>query len=307
MGSALKDLAAKFNLESNKTQAWGHIDGYWFQIALPSFSSIMTINTAVCMPNEAAGSAISKELAGMMSINSRFFAERKGGTISMVVRPAPGGFRSDELSAILLRVPALLRKVGAEPACFRCNAGQPSGFAMADGSMVKLCDSCGAANASAAKSTPIKSGYLRGCIGALAGALIGAAAWVGVGALGYPPAIGSLAIAFFAIRGYELMRGRLNKLAVLLIGVIGLVCMVLGQFISLDLDVVNGLKATGVQTGFWQVLPNTFSYPFINGQLAALFLKNFLFGLIFLGVGGYFVLKPHFKSIFGSSGRRKKT
>ena len=101
--------------------------------------------------------------------------------------------------------------------CEKC--GQP----MNPGSLI--CESCGHDHTAAAPQVELKKpeNVGSGIIGAIAGALLGAASIVLIGQLGYISALSGLILAFCTIKGYELLaKGRSVKgtiLCILLIAI----------------------------------------------------------------------------------------
>lgn len=307
----MNDLAAKYSLEVRKGQAWGFIDGYWFQLEPPAYGkALLRIRTAVRLPEGDAAGPVIEELAQIVNGNS-ITCNRENGSITLDWIQPPLGFKTDAVDGMLTRLVSVFRRAGAEPACFACNEAETGGFAVVNGSAMRLCSSCMAnieheIEAENQAYQESKGNFGLGLLGALIGALVGSIAWVGIGLLGYLAAIGGFAISFCAIKGYQLMKGKITKLAIVLICLICLAVMVLAQFLTLDLQLYIELQKAGEQVAFGDVLAFMFELPFSDPELTSGFLGDCGLGLLFMGIGSFSVFKQLFTSAKAPGGKLER-
>lgn len=300
MGNLLHELSETHGMTVRGVQAWGTVDGYWFQVEMPAYgSNALKVRTAVRYPGEAAAGAVGAALTKLSRDNPSLSCTRNGSAVELDVKKGIGGFKTQEVEGFIRMATAAFREAGAEPACLNCGEGAPDGFAMVNGAAMKLCAKCrseieGAMLQGAEEHAVAQNNYLRGVIGAVLGALLGSIAWVVIGLLGYLAAIGGIAISFCAIKGYQLMKGKITKLSILIICVVSIAVMVLAQFITWDIIFYNEMANAGNPVEFGLVLQHTFELPFIDSEIQAAFIKDCLLGLLFLVLGSYPIIKPIF-------------
>ena len=61
-----------------------------------------------------------------------------------------------------------------------------------------------------------ENNYIQGAVGSLVGALLGSVIWFLIGMVGFYASIAGYAIAFCAFKGYQLMKGKLTRVAVVI-------------------------------------------------------------------------------------------
>ncbi|MFZ2539161.1 MAG: hypothetical protein WAX04_09715 [Oscillospiraceae bacterium] len=87
-----------------------------------------------------------------------------------------------------------------------------------------------------------KGNIITGIVGALLGSLLGVILWVLIAQLGYISAIGGLAIAVCAFKGYEMFGGKLNVVGVIVCCFVVLLMVYFATSLSLGLDAYNEFK-----------------------------------------------------------------
>ncbi|MCI8639161.1 MAG: hypothetical protein HFG41_08475 [Coprococcus sp.] len=92
---------------------------------------------------------------------------------------------------------------------------------------------------------PAKSNFIAGLVGALLGSLIGCAAWVLIYKLGYIAGIAGAITAICAMKGYELLGGRLDKKGVVGSVVIMLIMIYVSNKVAWTWDAYDSLKDYG--------------------------------------------------------------
>jgi hypothetical protein len=297
MSDILKDLASRHNMTANRTQAWGEVDGYWFQIALPSYgSNVLKVRTAMSLADEAAKSAAANGLADMASRNPEISYTRDGGTVVLSMKMPMGDSAVEKVDSVLLRLASIFRQAGATPACFNCGSDRPDSFAMVNGTAMKLCSGCEAGiEGSITKQTEEYSvatnNYLKGFIGALIGALLGSLVWILIGYLGYIAAIGGVAISFFAIKGYQMMKGKITTPAILGICLVCLAAVALAQFALLDIELCKSIISQGKEVDYGKLISYTFQLPFMYPEETGPFMRNLGLGVLFLALGSWRLIR----------------
>ena len=73
--------------------------------------------------------------------------------------------------------------------------------------------------------------YLKGTLGAFIGALLGGMVWIIVGLFGYVAAMVAFLISFLGSYGYDLMKGKKNKIKLLIVSSVSIFVIILSTFI----------------------------------------------------------------------------
>lgn len=73
--------------------------------------------------------------------------------------------------------------------------------------------------------------YLKGTLGAFIGALLGGMVWIIVGLFGYVAAMVAFLISFLGSYGYDLMKGKKNKIKLLIVSLVSIFVIILSTFI----------------------------------------------------------------------------
>lgn len=79
------------------------------------------------------------------------------------------------------------------------------------------------------KNSP--NNYLKGTLGAFIGALLGGMAWIIVVLFGYVASIIAFLISFLGSYGYDLMKGKKNKIKLLIVSIVSIFVIILSTFI----------------------------------------------------------------------------
>ena len=137
-----------------------------------------------------------------------------------------------------------------------------------------------------------------GIIGALLGALLGVIAWVLIYQLGNISALGGLVMVICALKGYELLGGRLNILGIILSCVISVVMLLFAEQVCLSIEIYQAFREYDV-TFFeaFQSVPAFLEEPEILGAVVYDLVIGFI--LLAAGAGGtiYQVYKKNKNSV----------
>lgn len=311
MATFIEELAGKLHLDSDTDQAWGYVEEYWFQVTPNGKDGTLLINTAVHYADETARSNVSDGLSALVQNMPNTNFSVHGNSISVARKLPFGGLKVLEVEEMLQIMIYMFRKTGVKPACINCGAEGLHDFVKVNGGAMMLCKDCqqqvnAQITQGEADHTQTKNNYLLGAVGALAGALVGSIAWIVIGLLGYLASLGGLVISFCAARGYMLMKGKINVAAIIIICVICLFALVFAQFTTMVISVNNEAATAGLGWSLMDSAQYSYEMLMIEPDAANDFLKNCLFGLVFLALGAFTVIRQLFVSAKAPAGTFQK-
>lgn len=149
--------------------------------------------------------------------------------------------------------------------------------------------------------------YLTGTLGALAGGLIGSVVWALVLNAGYVASLVGLLISWLAEKGYNLCRGRQGRVKVLILILVTILAVALGTFGSDAIELFQ-LMDEGALPGFGIADIPMFILALLvdNGEYRAAVAYNLVMGLLFAGLGVFFLLRQTARDVSGSKFRYMK-
>ena len=161
----------------------------------------------------------------------------------------------------------MLRMEGFTNGCELCGEMKETGAAYVAGNAICLCDECydkATQNAAAytANEKNKKENLVGGVVGALIGSLLGAASIILLSQLGYVAAISGVIMAVCALKGYELLGGKLTKKGVIISVVIMIVMTYVGDRVDWAIMIARELE-TDVFYGY-RLLPLLLSEEVID-------------------------------------------
>ena len=112
-----------------------------------------------------------------------------------------------------------------------------------------------------------KGNLATGLVGALLGSLIGVIVFVLINQLGYIAALSGLVMAICALKGYEMLGGKINKLGVILTCVIMVLMVLFAENINLAIEILSELEAGFDLSLFFQAfrsIPEFIAGGYIN-------------------------------------------
>ena len=138
-----------------------------------------------------------------------------------------------------------------------------------------------------------KENVLTGTVGALIGAVIGAAAIILISQLGYVASISGLILAVCVIKGYELLGGKLGIAGMLICLVLVLVTPYVADRMDWAIVVMNAYKDEGVTLGqAFAAVPALVDEGSID---SAIYTGNLVKLYLFAALGGFGTLVGMFK------------
>ena len=133
-----------------------------------------------------------------------------------------------------------------------------------------------------------RGSYLTGAVGALIGAALGAVVWALVLKMGYVASIVGLLIAFLAVKGYDLFRGRQGrgKLLILLVSVVfGVVMGTFGMVMMEILAVIEELYLSHSD------IPAMLQLLLEDAEFLGAIGKELLLGLLYAALGAWGIMR----------------
>lgn len=190
----------------------------------------------------------------------------------------------EKAEKIILEITDYLKTLNAKDYTYCPACGEKIDFpteAKANGLPITLCSKCATSvqTAQAKKEEEYQAApgnYAKGLLGSIGGALIGGFVWVALAViLGFMSAFVAMLISYLAAMGYDKMKGKQNKVKVIINFIVSLVVIVLSTYLSYvlivgDANTLHHILAT-------------------DGEVLGGFVGDMLFSIIFgaLGIFAY--------------------
>lgn len=152
------------------------------------------------------------------------------------------------LDGFLQDITAYCNENGLLLSCELCDAQEELSLYQIDGISHVLCSAC-YANVSDRirqnmnqKKQEGNGNVMGGIVGALLGSLVGVLLWVLIYQLGYISAIAGAVMVICALKGYELLGGKLNKTGIIISCILSLIMVYVAEQISLAFEIYNAYK-----------------------------------------------------------------
>ena len=137
---------------------------------------------------------------------------------------------------------------------------------------------------------PLKPNYALGLLGALLGAVLGGALWVGVGMLGYVSGLVGGVMIWLALKGFQKLAGVLTKGGAIAAAALAVLAIPAANYVVYALTYAD---AMGDRYGLGRALVETWSVMRENGWVGS-YLKDLGLGLLFSALVGWPMLKAAF-------------
>ena len=299
IGSALKKLAKQNGMKIYGGVAYGVIRGY--AATLSEGAGYKKIVFAVSFPEPGNRVAIT-DLIGVSNIRSTYRVTNisiGAKVIQVTFHDTVGTMK--KITAFLDWFIPLLEQYGATRAdiCAECG-GEMIGplWAQVNGICYPLHESCArkvqetVSEGNEERNRLDSGSYVTGTLGALMGAVLGAVVWALVLNAGYVASLVGLLIGWLAEKGYNLAKGKQGRGKVWILILAILLGVALGTFGS-DAIEIGKMLSEGALPGFgYQEIP-LFILALLadNGEYRTAVLCNLGIGVLFAGLGVFFILR----------------
>ena len=132
---------------------------------------------------------------------------------------------------------------------------------------------------------------ISGTIGALIGALLGGASIILLGQLGYVAALSGIILAFCALKGYELLGGKLSTKGIIISIVLMLIIPAVAYFLNVAISVVREYPGTALSDALAFVIELTQLDP----EMQSAVIKELLMLYGFTALGAVSIVLNAFK------------
>ena len=234
----IKDFARQTALAENNGVIYGNFRGYDVNITFQENAKIFLISLGVKLNDQIPTSEAVKEIAALhKDVLSTATASRL--TVSFTVKPAAGKLENTmpRLLQALQIITYELSNRGYVNCCQGCGSTISGTYMSVAGTVVCLCDNC--VNTYTAKAAEIKDAenqkrenIVGGIVGAFLGSVLGAICIILISRLGYVAAISGLVMGVCALKGYDMLGGKLTKRGVIISCVMMAVMVFLANYID---------------------------------------------------------------------------
>lgn len=299
IGSGLKKLAKENGMKIANGVAYGSLRG--FAATLSEGAGYKKIVFAVTFPDNANRVALADQLS-VSNIRSQYRVTNlsMGNQALFVTFHDTAGTMKKIREFLDFFIP-MLEQNGASRAeiCSECGGQMVSPqWVQVNGICYPLHESCAkklqeeVAEGNEAKSAADSGNYFTGLIGALVGALLGAVVWALVLNAGYVASLVGLLIGWLAEKGYNLAKGKQGKGKLWILILVILLGVTIGTFGS-DAIELGKMIAGGELYGFGFGDIPMFILALLtdNGDYRAAVIHNLGTGVMFAGLGVFFILR----------------
>lgn len=232
-------VAAGLRFDGARNILYGQRNGFQVIVyaADPRYPYLLTVVLGAKSPmgvlDKSAGKQFAKGEKAVVSLN------QEGNTVTMVLKNTPNQEKlCDNFNDSMNALTSFLKSRGYEPCCQFCGQQQVMTSEYdAGGDYMHLCPDCAGRlrqNMALAKQQKQqkKENLVGGIVGALLGSVIGAVCIIFFGQMNRVAVVSGIIMAVCAIKGYELLGGRLTKKGV----VISIIMMIVMTYVGDRLD-----------------------------------------------------------------------
>ena len=304
IGSAMKKLAAEYGMPVSHGVACGSMKGYG--ATMDDGAGYKRIVFATLIPDAVKLTVLRQRFEGRdlmkeYRVRQLDFAPK---FINIVFHDNPGTMK--KIRAFLEEFFPALEESGATGAdiCVECGGQITQGtWKLIEGTAFHLHEQCAqriARQVEEEKETQkleSRESYLSGLAGALIGAALGAAVWAAVLCMGYVASIVGFLIAFLAVKGYDLLRGKQGKGKLLILLVSVVLGVVLGTFGAYAYE-LGKMIASGEIYGFtYSDIPVMLLIMITDSEFLAAAGKDILLGLLYAVLGAWGIMNKTGKEV----------
>lgn len=259
---------AGLRFDASRKIIYGQKNGFEIMVyaANPNYPYLLTVSLSAKSPMGPLSQAETKPFVkGEKPVNSLI---QQGNEIKMVIKGVQNPNKMcDIFNNSVNAMISFLRSRGFEPCCQFC--AQPVETADYDvgGSYMHLCPDCaGRLRSDMSLTTQQKQqkreNIIGGIVGAFLGTMIGIICIVIFGQLDRVAAISGVIMAVCAIKGYELLGGRLSKLGVVICVVMMVAMTYVGNYLMVIISIAGELEM-GISSAM-QVFPELWAMDMID-------------------------------------------
>lgn len=191
-----------------------------------------------------------------------------------------------------------LTDLGFVPCCARCGAEEELSIYQCGERMAVFCSGCAAEaeeklGQAAVQVQQKKTSLGKGILGAVIGAALGGVVWVLIYRVGYIAAVGGLALVFGALKGYELLGGRLDKKGAAASVAVSVLMMFAAMMVSYGWELYDIYAADGFT--FLDCVMAAPTAVFHFPDVGASFAMECVIGLLFIGLGGFSTIRAAYR------------
>lgn len=189
---------------------------------------------------------------------------------------------SEALAEILKKVTSYCQLEGFVHTCKYCENENGLDFYSIQGNVEVICPECyeKIVNATTEKSAK-RENIDMGVVGAVLGALIGGAIWVGVYQLGYIVAIAAYLMVVCAVKGYEKLAGSLSKKGLWISIIVSIIVLFLAEYVCIGVEIYKVFDVTIFEA--IKAVPSFMELPEIMGA----FIKDIVIGYVFMAIASF--------------------
>ncbi len=213
------------------------------------------------------------------------------------------------LDGFLKEITEYCRNSGLILSCEQCETPYDLSLYQADGVSHVLCPSCYANIADQIRQNvnrKAKEGsgnIIGGIVGALLGSLLGVVLWVLIYQLGYISAIAGAVMVICALKGYEMLGGKLNTKGIVISCIISVLMVLVAEQTSLSIEIYNAYIDYYDITFFdaFRSAPSFLEEPDIRAAV----IGDLAIGYILMAVGAWGTVRQALKAGTGRQDFRK--
>lgn len=225
----------------------GYSHGFTLGLSFVESTNRMMLTVSACKDGAGLPDEATKQLA--KSIKGIQTASVSGYRLMICCGGAPSMNGSlEKVREAVSEVTSYLSTNGYRDCCSECGTSEDLAIHIINGEGHTLCSTCFASYTASLEQhkndlKQKKSSLIPGLVGALLGSLLGVAAIVIIGQLGYVAALSGLVMGVCTLKGYEMLGGKLTTLGIILSVVIMAIMVLVGNnmdwalFIAKELDI----------------------------------------------------------------------
>ncbi len=216
------------------------------------------------------------------------------------------------LDSFLKEITSYCRNNQLVISCEGCQSEQDVSLYQVDGVAHMFCSACYAQVAEdlqRVKQEKKAGGHgnvIGGIVGALLGALIGAVLWVLIYQLGYLSAIAGAVMVICALKGYEMLGGRLTKVGIVICCLVSVAMVLLAEQVSLGYVIYTELKDY-YEITFFDAFRSVPDFMAAESEIMSAVVRDLIIGYVLMAIGAWGTIRQALKKGSGNIPARMVT